>query len=840
MLRRPFCGMAAGFLLGILTAAYRDRMVCFGTIPLILGLCAVLLVCTASGHLCVQVKVRIALCLLMFLAGHSRYLYAAEIRAGYEPYLRDGMQLSVQGKLAGKQFQNDQYIYELISCVAGFYEYDKSNSAPVPCERILVYSDSDVSSIGEILVLDGTVKLWERAVNEGGFDAASFYQARGTAFRLTDVKLIASYGKKSKWQEGLFALRLRLKQVYQNVMEADEGGIVTTMVLGDKELLKKETKRLYQEGGLSHILAISGLHISVTGMALYRLLRRGGLGFVSAGICAGVLVCAYGTMAGMGVSVQRAVLMFALLLFSYVPGRSYDTLNALGTAALFLLWKNPFLFGDAGFRFSFAAIAGVAWVGNSVIFTDTHFGKLGQKLFAGLAVQLATLPLVAWYYYEIPLYAMALNLLVLPVVGVILALGIIGGCVGLVSQTLSVLFLIPCSKLLRWCSLLCGVFTGLPGAVQMTGRPQAWRVAVYYLLLAAGTLYAYRRQERGAGRQEQSSGRMQSVAGERSCAGRQGKPLWGTQGGVSMSDACRRAAVLAAAVLSLIAVLLVPARRGFELDMLDVGQGDACFIRTGQGNTIFVDGGSSNVKNVGEYRILPFLKYHGVKKIDCWFVSHADADHISGLAELFELGYPIERLVFSREIVRDAAQQELAGLADAAGAQVLYVSEGEVLHIGQAKVHAIFPPKHWMRADRNASSLVVWYEEADFSGILTGDIGSEEERRIAEWMQRERKTWSDGAALDGQVDFFKAAHHGSNDSNSEELLNLLSPKIAVVSCSGTNRYGHPGQDAVAHMEEACGAVFYTMEGGQIKIRRGEDGILVQKYLNPRQVYVFAD
>ena len=128
---------------------------------------------------------------------------------------------------------------------------------------------------------------------------------------------------------------------------------MATMVIGDKTLLDEETKRLYQTAGLSHIMAISGLHISVIGMTLYHFLRKRGLPFGVSGLCAGVLLYGYGTMVGMGVSVQRAVGMFVLLLLAQTIGRSYDSLNALGLMALVLLWKNPYLLWDAGFQFSF-------------------------------------------------------------------------------------------------------------------------------------------------------------------------------------------------------------------------------------------------------------------------------------------------------------------------------------------------------------------------------------------------------------------------------------------------------------------------------------------------------
>lgn len=846
MPQRPFCGMAIGFLLGIWTAAYRENWVLKGMAAavFVIAFCCFLRrvrdaenakECGAAGRKWRwQLLFRGMLCILLFFAGRSRYMQEQEFRMQYQPYLKADMQLSVQGKLSGKQVRNNQYIYELTSCVIGLNLNETSEKVPVSCNRILIYSDSDVASIGEILVLDGTVELWNSAVNEGNYDEKSFYETRKTAFKLKDIKVLGVYGKESRWREGLWQLRLRLKEVYRNLMEPESGGILTTMILGDKELLSEETKRLYQVGGLSHILAISGLHISVIGMGLYRLLRKLGMGFGGAGILAGGILYGYGTLVGMGISVQRSMAMFLLLLFAQVVGRSYDTLNSLGAAAFLLLWKNPYLLWDAGFQFSFTAIIGVVWVGRCVSFAPTRAGKWGERLFVSAAIQLTTLPLAAWYYYEIPLYAILMNLLILPMMGILLSVGLAGGFVGLLSEKAARVVLFPCEKMLSWSGLLCGVCSKFPKATWITGRPGTGQMVCYYGLLAVFTLWAYRRK-----REETAQKANIGTGGKPRKKGREDRKNDGTRadtkGKIPGSRACREGGYrirpgggsFAVAGILLFAVLCFPVRDGFELDILDVGQGDASFLRTEQGYTIFVDGGSSNVGKVGKYRMLPFLKYKGVRYIDYWIVSHTDEDHICGLRELLEEGYEIRNLVFARGVKEDEVLEELLLLAEREGTEILYMNAGDILHLGTAEMRVLFPAAGNMDCeDKNAYSLVIRYEEGNFSGIFTGDIGAAEEQFLAE-----------SGGLE-EVVFYKAAHHGSNYSNSPEFLEALSPRAATVSCGARNRYGHPGEEAVRHMEEAGSTVFYTMESGQIKLTQEGETLLVQKYLSPLDVSAF--
>lgn len=805
MFRRPFCGMALSFLLGILLAAYWDEWIWLGLLLAVAGAAVVALVLRKR-----RLVLRILLCVLMFGGGIWRYQEEQVFRAAYQPYLSEGMQLTVQGKLTDKQFKNNQYIYELSACIIMPGQNEHEEMEAVSCNHILVYSDSDVSSIGEILVLDGTVKLWESAVNEGNFDAKFYYESCKIDFAITDATIWGAYGDRDPIGEGLWELKLKLKDIYRSTMSEETCGVMTTMVLGDKELLDAEIKQLYQVGGLSHIMAISGLHISVIGMTLYRILRKSGSGFGAAGICAGVLMCLYGTMVGMGTSVQRALFMFLLQLLAAKIGRSYDTLNSLGMAAVFLLWENPYLLWNAGFQFSFAAIIGVAWVGRSGDFAGLPWEKKWDKLYVSVAIQLTTLPLVAWYYYEIPLYAIVMNLLILPMMGLLLGLGILGGFGGLIATVLAEVFLYPCQKLLELNEWLCSICAKLPGAMWITGRPEIGQVLFYYGMLTILTMWAYQKKRK----RQEASGKNNVIQKQ------------------------RQAVKTAVAVTALLIMICAPFDRGAELDILDVGQGDASFLRTGGGYTMFVDGGSSNISKVGEYRILPFLKYKGARRIDCWVVSHTDEDHISGLKEILAKGYRIERLIFSSQVTRDAALSELLELAEGAGTEAVYLDAGDVIYLGEASLRAVFPLRDTGNDDKNENSLVVYFEEGDFSGIFTGDIGTGQEQELAAWLRESYESWAVSGSSEErigtaeeqiQVDFYKAAHHGSKYSNSAELLELLRPQIATISCAEKNSYGHPSTEAISNIEEVGCEIFYTMESGQITIGYNEKGIWVKEY-----------
>lgn len=796
--KRPLCRIAAGFLLGILLGAWGCAWYLAAAVILLPGVCAIAIwMGGAFRHRAVYMAVSLFAVVVSVLLGRWRYLGQEQFREAYLSRLEDGMELTVQGELYQKESKNGQYIYYLTSCKAGMSNGDAAGKTVVSCNHIMVYADSDDYQIGEILVLNGTVELWKSASNEGNFDAKAYYLAQQTDFKLKDSQVLSVHGSANWVKEWLYGLRLRLGEVYEKCMGSADGGVLAAMALGEKSLLDSGIKETYQRTGISHILAISGLHISVIGMTVYRLLRRLGAGFRGAGLLSAGLLYCYGVMVGMGVSVSRAVLMFGIMLLAQALGRSYDSLSALSAAALWLLWKNPGLLFYAGFLLSFGAAFGVVCIGRFLAAPEEKgeqrkekkdgtgraiFHKLRESFFISVSIQLVTIPLTAWFYYEIPVYALPVNLVVLPLAAPLLYLGIAGGILGIFSEGAAAIVLYPCHFILLWYEKVCGFCGLLPGAVFISGQPQWWKMAAYYVLLAVAAGLA-------AGTKERRSYWQMPLTG-----------------------------------VILLAFLLFRPVGGFEIDILDVGQGDGIFIRSESGDTLFIDGGSSNVSRVGEYRILPFLKAKGIRKIDYWAVTHTDQDHISGLEEILESDYPVKNLLVSADIVRDAGFEKLTELAEGHGTAILFVQKGDVLHLGEARAEFIAPERGAAGEDKNAASLVFYYKEGAFCGLFTGDIGEKEERLLLEGGETER------------VDFYKAAHHGSGGSNSAEYLKALSPAVSVVSCARYNSYGHPAQSAVEHMRQAGSEIFYTMYGGQICVTLDGDQIVVEKYLQPLDVF----
>ena len=296
---------------------------------------------------------------LLFFLGILCMCRESAFRQSYLGRMQDENQVRLAGRVTRMEEKTRCFYYYLTDCTISLSgQHMQTNDA-------IAYVSSDEYSIGHILIVEGTISLFDAATNEGAFDARQFYQSQKIDFGIWVARVIAVRGTVDRYRMFLENIRQRLKNNIESCMK--EGGVLSAMILGEKSGLDAEVKSLYQKAGISHILAISGLHVSFLGMGLYRILRHRlrRSYWMSATITSSVMI-SYAIMTGNGVSTLRAVGMLCVYLIADMLGQNYDMLSALGVMIFVLLWKNPFLIGYSGFVFSIAAVLGVG-AGQEVI-----------------------------------------------------------------------------------------------------------------------------------------------------------------------------------------------------------------------------------------------------------------------------------------------------------------------------------------------------------------------------------------------------------------------------------------------------------------------------------------
>ena len=275
---------------------------------------------------------------LLFLLGMLCMCRETAFRQNYLDSMQDEQQVRLAGRVTRIEEKAHCFYYYLTDCTISLSEQHMQTN------DVIAYVSSDDYSIGQILIVEGTISLFDVAPNEGAFDARQFYQSQKIDFGIWVKHVIAVHGKPDRYRIILENIRQRLKKNIESCME--DGAVLSAMILGEKSGLDVEVKSLYQKAGISHILAISGLHVSFLGMGLYRLLRHKlrQTYLVSVTITAAMML-SYAIMTGNGVSTIRAVGMLCIYLLADLLGQNYDMLSALGAMIIVLLWKNPFLTG---------------------------------------------------------------------------------------------------------------------------------------------------------------------------------------------------------------------------------------------------------------------------------------------------------------------------------------------------------------------------------------------------------------------------------------------------------------------------------------------------------------
>ncbi len=251
--------------------------------------------------------------------------------------------------------------------------------------------------------------------------------------------------------------------------------------------------------------------------------------------------------------------------------------------------------------------------------------------------------------------------------------------------------------------------------------------------------------------------------------------------------------------------------------MLDVGQGDGMVIRTKSGRIYLSDFGSSSVKGVGTYRLLPFLRVKGYGRIEGIFVSHLDMDHYNGVLELLEAAeeehISIGTLFLPISVREEGTAEKLAELlelAELTDVSVAFLQAGDRVIDGKTEFFCLHPGNG--EYESNNGSMVVSVEYGDFSFLLTGDVEKEGEEEIRERIDQL-----------GQYHLLKVAHHGSKGSSMEAFLEEIQPRVSLISCGENNRYGHPAGEVLDRLAKAGSLVLQTPETGAITIRPKEDG-----------------
>lgn len=811
-----------------------------------------------------------------------------------------GKTVTIRGKIVNRAIKNNVmqiYIKNL--------DYDKKCVGELPgdsssIEGVILYL-SDYSDykeavyLGRVIDIKGVFSPFAPPENEGQFDQVSYYKIRGydgSVKRGRIEKMSYSYDYVA---EGLRRIRDSFEEVFAEYLSEEESGIMDAMILGDKSELDTEIKEQYQNAGISHILALSGLHIAAVGLAISKLLRKIGISKTYSSIISGVIISAYACLTGLSISTQRALIMFILASIATLCGRTYDLITAAAISSIIILFINPYYIYDSGFLLSFLAVVGIGIVNPILSEEMSGLTKLFKKLFqssvnniskatskttskeaskvelgtrvvggtvsdecidndgetivdatdevmpsefisnsidsllksicASVSITITTLPVVASSFYQLSIYSIFLNLIVIPLMSMVLLTGFVGGSLGLIEKYIlkiyggrgvinRIIFYIT-HLILSIYKYLTEVVVKLKGNIIVTGKPNLIQIITYVTIVIFLLLMGYKSLKTKAFTKKHGN---------------------------------KITLVQLIAFAAALCIIGMHPREKLEIRNLSVGQGDCAYICGRDLPVVMIDGGSSDIKAVGKYRIIPALKSNGIEEIDYFFLTHFDLDHISSVFELLSDDENVIRV--NNIVVSEKAYQyeqnnpsenflKLSDGIERKGVNLLLIGKGDVLDCGDIKFTCLHPEREengrlngtsTINYDANENSIVLSVEvfednnsECFFNALFTGDIGEDTEREIINNLARDNHEM--------QYTYLKVAHHGSRYSSSEQFLSEISPRISVISVGADNSYGHPHKETMERLDKYAGRakVYRTDESGQITVIVGDDKVVVKKF-----------
>ena len=612
----------------------------------------------------------------------------------------------------------------------------------------------------------------------------TYYTAKGIFLRAKAYgRLEIQRGEKTAPQYWAAYGSKALKEGIDTAFPEEASGFVRALVTGNRDNLTDQFTTSLQRTGLSHTVAVSGMHLAFLSSLLTYLLGRGRRSTAFFTILWVILFCG---IAGNTPSVLRAAVMVLMLQFAPLLNRERDGPTALSLALLILLWVNPFSAAHIGLQLSFTSVAGILLVSDRVqdwlmkVFHMDGWSKPKRRvvrylqagpyfvvstLSATLGASVLTMPLAALHFNMISLISPLSNLMTIWAIGILFLGGLGVGALALVLPGGAAVLAIPFTELVRY----------LQWVIDLLSRPalaalplesvyyRAWLVLVYALILV--------------------SVRMKGK-----------RPVWIplAAGGVGL--------VLAVALT----------RQSFYLgDMgvtvLDTGQGQSVLLRSGDFLTL-VDCGGDSMDNPGDIAA-NYLQAVGRSDLDLLVVSHYHADHANGIPQL------LRRIDVGEIVLPDVEEDsplraEIIAAAGERGVPVRFVQETAWFRPSRADTIAVFPP---MLAGKNVNELglTVLASHKALDVLITGDMEGEGERRLTETVPLP------------DIEVLVAGHHGSDTSNTPELLEAVRPELALISVGRNNKYGHPDWDTLVRLDDIGAEIYRTDLYGTVEVKLNE-------------------
>ncbi len=616
--------------------------------------------------------------------------------------------------------------------------------------------------------VNGTFRF--RVTTDGGLDDPTSHRTEGIfllAYPKSEVKIEKCEETPVKYYPAIW--REQLLRRIDALMPETGAAFARALLLGDRSGIDYQLNTAFKVTGISHVIAVSGMHVSILFGLLSVLTVKRRLLSCLIGV---PVIMLFAAIVGFTPSITRACIMQSLILIASATNREYDQGTSLAFAVLVMLVWNPLTVLSVSFQLSVACMAGIFLFSKSIqqrlagekgryaAKRDSLIGRLRNGLATTVAISLSativTTPLVAYYFGCVSVIGIITNVLTLWIISLIFYGILVCLAISLVNMTvagwLGWLLSLPVQLVI----LITEMLAKVPMSTVYTVSPYvtAWLIGIYTML----AVFFFQRRKR-----------------------------------IFLMILCMAITLMLSQILS----WMEPLRDDLRVTVLDVGQGQ-CIILQSEGKTFLVDCGGDNPEEADV--AAETLLSQGISRLDGIFLTHYDEDHAGGLPYL--LTRISADILFVPQI--EGGEDLHAALAECHDGEMVYVREDLQYTLGCAKITIVGP---FSRESGNESGLCILFQRENCDILITGDRGE-----LGELMLLLGRTLPD-------LELLVVGHHGSATSTGEKLLAATTPEIAVISVGRENRYGHPSDKVLKRLAEWGCTVYRTDINGTIIFRR---------------------
>ena len=672
---------------------------------------------------------------------------------------------------------SDMPIKEMVTITSDIQEkeYEKVCTAKIvkSNKKILINikMSQNIPSIkyGDSLYIEGEFKQPEEARNYKGYNYKQYLKTKkiiGTV-ELEKVKILKS-------SNGSFIHNIQkyIRDTINGTLTDEEGNLLLAILLGDKDKLSEDIQESFKTSNLSHMLAVSGAHVSYIILGLTYVLQNSIIGKKNGKIVCIIFLLAFMAITNFTPSVTRACIMAVLTLFSSIIYRKSDVYTNISVAALITLIFNPYSLLDLGFQLSYGGTIGI------IIFIKRMQEKksnskvinyIKQMALVSIYANIIIIPIMMYHFNTVSFTFIISNIMASPILGIIVITGFLFIIASITVKPLTrliAIFIKPILSILIKISQIC---SKLPFSNILVVTPYMFNVISYYAII----LYCIKSKK---------------------------------------NNKCKIIICLLI-VLILINFIIYIFPQKLRIFFIDVGQGDSTLIITSDKKTVLIDGGGSDSFDVGEKVLLPYLLDRRILKIDYVLISHFDTDHCGGILTIMEK-VKVKNIIISEQAEHSENYERFKKLMIHKKIRLIEVKKGDKIKIGRySEFKILFPTSRLLSENPlNNNSIVAQFNYNNFKMLFTGDIEKLAEQQILKTEKAEIR-----------ADILKVAHHGSKTSSIPEFIKAVRPKIALIGVGKNNTFGHPNQQTIKNLENIKCRIYRTDLQGEIIIKIDQKG-----------------